>query len=109
MTYEKFKTCIEACYRCASACDNCAVSCLHEDDVKMMSKCIELDMHCAEVCRTAAHLMAKSERYAKQIAVFCAQVCRDCVAECSKHQFDHCRKCAEACRLCAEECEKIAA
>ncbi|WP_375166402.1 four-helix bundle copper-binding protein, partial [Rhizobium hidalgonense] len=28
---------------------------------------------------------------------------------CSKHQHEHCQRCAEACRRCAEECRKMAA
>lgn len=35
--------------------------------------------------------------------------CDACVAECGKHQADHCKRGVEVCRRCAEECRKIAA
>jgi hypothetical protein len=38
------QSCIDACNACADACDFCAASCLQEQDVKMMAKCIGLDM-----------------------------------------------------------------
>jgi hypothetical protein len=34
-------------------------------------------------------------------------VCEACAAECSKHDDDHCRRCAEACRRCAGECRSM--
>lgn len=56
MGNQQFRSCIEACHACAVACDNCAVSCLQEEDVKMMARCIALDMDCAQICRMAASL-----------------------------------------------------
>lgn len=54
MASEQFQSCIEACYACAATCDNCAASCLQEEDVKMMARCIALDIDCAQICRLAA-------------------------------------------------------
>lgn len=51
MLNQKFKDCIDACVACAVACSHCATSCLQEEDVKMMAKCIQLDMECAAICR----------------------------------------------------------
>lgn len=109
MSHEKFKNCIDACYECASECDHCAVACLKEEDVKMMVKCIELDLYCADICRLAATFMARGERYAKQICALCADICEECGNECASHEMDHCKQCAEACKRCAQECRKMAA
>src|SRR5687767_11513192 len=57
-TIQQYQSCIDACLRCASVCDNCASSCLHEEHVHMMARCIQLDMECATVCYTAAKLMS---------------------------------------------------
>jgi hypothetical protein len=88
-------------------CDHCSTACLKEPDVKMMARCIELDMHCAEICRLAANFMAKSELYAKDICELCARICEDCGNECAKHQNDHCQRCAKACKACAEACRNM--
>lgn len=109
MSHEKYKSCIEACYQCAQECDHCSTACLKEEDVKMMAPRIELDMYCAEICRTAAAFMAKGDRFASLICALCADVCEKCADECSQHQEDHCQRCAESCRKCAEECRKMAA
>lgn len=109
MSHENYKTCIDACYACAAACDHCAVSCLQEQDVKKMARCIQLDIDCAEICRLAAGYMARGSEFAKQFCSLCADICKACGDECAKHEPKHCQECAEACRLCAEECRKMAA
>ena len=49
MNRDQLQSCIEACYTCAATCDTCASACLQENDVKMMAKCIALDIDCAEI------------------------------------------------------------
>lgn len=87
----------------------CAVACLQEDDVKMMARCIALDVDCAAICQLAACAMARNSEFSAQICAVCASICQACGDECAKHQMDHCQKCAEACRRCAEECRRMAA
>ena len=86
----------------------CASSCLREEDVKAMARCIELDRDCADICSLAAVLMSRNSELAKEFCALCAKVCRACAEECEKHQMEHCQRCAEACRKCAEECERMA-
>lgn len=109
MSREQFRACIEACYACAAACDRCAAACLKEDEVKMMARCIAMDVDCAEICRTAAAFMARDGEWARQVCGLCAQVCKACAEECARHQAQHCQDCAQACARCAEECGKMAA
>ena len=109
MAHQKFKSCIDACYTCAAVCDHCATACLQEQDVKMMARCIALDMDCAQICRMAAAYMARGSEFAKAICQLCADVCQTCGDECAKHQMAHCQECAEACHRCAEECRRMAA
>ncbi|MCC2597819.1 four-helix bundle copper-binding protein [Allopusillimonas soli] len=108
MPHEKFQSCIDACYACATECDHCAASCLGEQDVKAMARCIKLDMDCAQICRLAASYMARGSEFAQALCRLCADVCQACGDECAKHQMDHCQRCAEACRRCAEECRRMA-
>jgi hypothetical protein len=108
--YHTYKTCIDACLRCAAVCNHCAISCTHEDDVKMMARCIQLDMECAALCYAAAQLMSLGSEQAKALCRICAEACEACGAECGKHAHNtHCQECAAACRHCAEECRRMAA
>lgn len=108
MAHQQFQSCIEACYDSATACDHCAASCLQEQDVKMMARCIALDMDCAQICRLVASYMARGSEMAAAICQACAEVCEACGDECAKHQMSHCQECAQACRRCADECRRMA-
>jgi GH15 family glucan-1,4-alpha-glucosidase len=48
--YHYYQACIDACLHCASICNHCAASCTQEKDVKMIARCIQLDMKCAAIC-----------------------------------------------------------
>lgn len=109
MSNQQYASCIEACNACADACDFCAASCLQEQDVKMMARCIALDMDCAQICRLAAGYMARGSEFAKAVCKLCADVCEACSGECRKHQMSHCQQCAAACQRCADECRRMAA
>jgi len=111
MTNQKIKECIDACLACMVACNHCATECLKEDDVKMMAKCIQSDMECAALCRSAAELMSLGSNYSKELCKICADACNACADECEKHAemgMEHCKECAEVCRRCAEACEQFA-
>lgn len=109
MHHLEFESCIKACNECADACDMCATACLGEDDVKMMARCIALDIDCAQLCRTAAGVMARGSEAAQIVCQACASVCDMCAGECARHPMQHCQDCAAACRRCADECRKMAA
>lgn len=108
--YHTYRACIEACLNCAAICNHCAFSCTQEEDVKMMARCIQLDMECAAICYATAQLMSLGSEKAKDVCRLCTDLCEACGAECGKHtHMQHCQECAEACKRCAEECRKMAA
>jgi hypothetical protein len=109
MPHQQHLSCIEACHSCAVACNHCAASCLKEQDVKMMSRCIALDMDCAAICQIAAAAMSRGSEHAKAICALCADICQTCGDECAKHSMDHCQQCAKACLQCAKSCREMAA
>ena len=109
MAHQQYQSCIDACDTCAQACHHCATACLQEPVVKMLARCIALDMDCAAACRLATGYMSRGSEAAKQACAFCAQIGRLCADECAKHKMDHCKACADARRRCAEECERMAA
>jgi len=108
MSHQRFASCIEACNDCADACDHCAASCLQEDNVADMRRCIALDIDCAAICRLAVGFMARGSDMAATLCEACADVCDVCAEECGRHDMQHCQRCAEACRRCAEECRRMA-
>ncbi|MGB3068355.1 MAG: four-helix bundle copper-binding protein [Ottowia sp.] len=100
----QYQTCIDACNACATACNMCMAACLQEDDVKMMTRCIALDVDCAAMCSLAADTMSRNSELAKHFCRTCSEVCLACANECSQHNHDHCARCAQACRSCAKIC-----
>ena len=104
MGYHENKKIIEACLKCATLCNHCASSCLEEPDVKMMAKCIQLDMECAAICYATAQLLSLGSKHSKAMAKLCAELCQECHKECKKHENKHCKECADACKECAEAC-----
>lgn len=107
MAHEQHRSCIDACNECALACHHCATACLQEPDVKMMARCIALDMDCAAVCELASGAMARGSEQAQAICALCADICDACGEECAKHQPEHCQHCAQVCRRCADECRRM--
>ena len=101
--------CIAACNACEAACLHCASACLQEPDVKMMVRCIALDMDCAQLCQASVALMCGGSDLAPALCKVCAQACQACGDECARHDMDHCQQCAEACRRCADACASMAA
>jgi hypothetical protein len=107
MENPKFKSCIDACLACAVECNSCATDCLHENDIKMMVNCIQLDRQCAVICLASAQLMSIGGVHATHLCAECAEICEACAEECGRHLNDHCKKCAEACLKCARECRNM--
>ncbi len=91
---------------CINECNHCFNECLNEKDVKMLAKCIQLNLECADFCQLSSTLIARNSEQAHEMLLLCAKVCERCADECVKHQNDHCKHCAEVCRKCAETCNE---
>lgn len=70
MNQQTLNACLAACNACAIACNQCAAACLRESDVKMMARCVALDMDCAAVCQLAAAGMARKSDSWRRYATF---------------------------------------
>ena len=109
MSHEQNRGLIEALANCAAECSHCATACLDEHDVKMLSRCIKLDIDCAGICMLTASYVARGSEHADHLLKECAEICEACAQECEKHaHMEHCRSCAETCRRCAEACLQTA-
>lgn len=107
MQQNRYQSCIEACAECANACDMCAAACLGEEMVGPMTRCIALDVDCAQYCRLAAGMMARESEATGLVCQTCAELCTMCGDECAKHRATHCQDCAAACRRCADACRQM--
>jgi len=112
---EALLACIEACFECAQTCTSCADACLGESDVQMLTRCVRLNLDCADVCSTTGRVLLRQTEpdwsLLKQQLRACAEACRVCDEECEKHagHHEHCRTCAESCRMCEEACNQLLA
>src|SRR5829696_7016668 len=112
---EALATCIDACFECAQTCSACADSCLAESNVTELRRCITLDLNCADVCMAAGRALSRQTEYAAAMTAAileaCAESCRLCGDECSRHgdHMRHCQLCAEACRRCEQACRQLLA
>lgn len=105
----KYQDCIDKCLECAAVCNYCAASCLNEQHVDHMRRCIQLDLECEAICYTSAKIMAMDGEHAKEVCSVCAAICESCADECSKHDNHHCQECATICRECSDICKSMAA
>ena len=109
MAHQQYAACVDACNQCAVTCHHCATACLQEQDVKMLARCIALDLDCAAICELAAGAMARGSEQVQAICALCADICEACADECARHTtMQHCVACADACRRCADECRRMA-
>jgi hypothetical protein len=92
---------------CKAACNNCLTSCLDEKDVKMMAKCIKLDLDCAKICEITADFISRQSDHAQHLIKECIEICTKCAQECVKYDMEHCQRCAVACKKCAEVCKNF--
>lgn len=105
MGHKKIDNCIAACLDCVVQTSHCTAACLHESDVKMLARCIQLNQDCKAICLLAIQAMASDSEFAEQICKLCEEICNACADECEQHKhMKHCEKCAKACRQCADAC-----
>jgi hypothetical protein len=105
--------CIDECFDCAQTCTACADSCLSEDTVSDLVKCIRTNLDCADLCDATGRILSRHTGYdanlTRAVLQACAMACRSCAAECDRHasMHEHCRVCAEACRRCEQACRDL--
>lgn len=110
---DRFVDCIHACYECVQVCGMCADACLGEEMVKELTRCIRLNLDCADVCLATGQILSRQtepEWLMSRLQVeACARACDLCAVECEQHarMHEHCRVCAEACRRCQQACEQL--
>lgn len=67
-----------------------------EECVRLCKVCISAASECLDACESA-----RLDRGVMMHA--CAEACKACIAECSKHDLSEYRHCVESCEECLEE------
>lgn len=110
---EKLSEAIDSCFECAQACTACADACLGEEDPGSLTRCIRLDLDCADLCDATGRVLSRQSAFEPQLArsavEACARAVKLCGDECEQHasHHEHCRVCLEACRRCEEACNSL--
>src|SRR5688572_29417877 len=81
--------CLRECHDCATACTICADACLAEDMVKELTRCIRLNLDCADVCAGTGRVLARQTEpdigLLRAQLQACLEACQVCGAECAEH------------------------
>jgi hypothetical protein len=107
--------CIDACMECSEACTACADACMSEEMIAELTKCIRLNLDCADISATTARVLLRQTdvepAVMRSMLEACIQACRSCGEECRQHSehMEHCRVCADACQRCEAACEELMA
>lgn len=98
---------------CAAICTGCADACLAENAGDQLSRCIRLNLDCADICTALSRQamrepQGRSDRFDALLRL-CAETCEECADECEQHaeMHRHCEICASMCRKCAEACWSV--
>lgn len=106
--------CIEACMLCEFACVSCADSCLGQNSLELLCRCIRLNLDCADVCALTSQLVARASaaepKLVQEQLEICASLCAACGHECRRLSFAHdqLKLCAHACNHCETLCRQAA-
>jgi hypothetical protein len=105
--------CVEASFDSAQACTACADACLSEEEVVTLTRCIRLNLDCADICAATGKLLSRqtatnADLIESQVKA-CVDACRICGDECEKHasNMDHCRLCLDSCRTTERACLQL--
>lgn len=104
---DELQACIDDCLRCYRVCLETATRhCLKLGGAHVEQNHLRLMFDCAEVCRSAAHLMISGSEFHPALCAACAPICHACAQSCA--QLGDMRNCVEACRACATSCSRMA-
>lgn len=98
--------CIEECWRCHLVCLNMATNhCPEKGGRHVETAHLKTMLVCAEVCLTAAKVLAMDSTLHRQVCAVCADICDACMTSCA--DLDDMDECIKACRQCRDSCQKM--
>jgi Cys-rich four helix bundle protein (predicted Tat secretion target) len=86
---------------CVVKAQQCAAHCLvaFQEGDTTLADCARKVNEMLPICKAFSYQVAANSPYVKTLSAVCRQACKDCEAECRKHEDKHveCKECAEAC------------
>jgi Cys-rich four helix bundle protein (predicted Tat secretion target) len=102
---------VAATQRCETVGNACLKHCqrLTRLGDKSLADCMRSVSAMLPVSAAMNRLALQDAKRLKELAKVCADICRDCEAECRKHEFHHveCQRCAEACAATVKVLETV--
>jgi len=107
MASPHMQKCIDDCLACYQTCLSMAMNhCLELGGEHVAKEHLTLMMACAEMCRTAAHLMIIGSDHHPYVCAECAEICEQCAKDCER--LGDMEACVAACGKCAASCREMA-
>ncbi len=102
--------CLKACETCATVCNETFHHCFHKvkDGHTEHHTIAALSIDCQEFCGLATELLARESPMISVVCLACADACKMCGAECSKHDDPQMKECTAACKTCESACRAMA-
>ena len=101
--------CLDNCQDAYRKCSETIIHCMQMGGQHVNETHLRRLLDCAEICRTTADFLIRSDRYHTVCGV-CAEFCLACAESCEQFENNDLMKaCAEACRRCAESCQMMVA
>jgi Cys-rich four helix bundle protein (predicted Tat secretion target) len=102
---------LDATFDCQKKAEACLTHCMtmFAAGDTSMAGCAAAVRETIATSRALASLAAANSKHTKELAKVCADVCKDCEAECRKHQakMSVCRECADACARMIQEIARL--
>jgi hypothetical protein len=88
---------------CEAVCEYSINTILQREDPSTRREQLKLLNDCADICTLTVKYIARNSRYAKSLALLCAQICEDCGNHCLQHPDSLSQLCGQLCLKCAQE------
>ena len=92
---------------CKLAAEICLSHCIDEmgKGDKTLLGCAISTRETIAICDSFIQIASQDSKYTKKTASLCAEICKNCAAECKKHAKHHiiCKECMDSCLACAKE------
>lgn len=89
---------------CGDNCEQMITMLIDQEDSYSRKDQIQFLRDCADVCGLMATYFARSSRFSKGLAHFCAHVCGVCGRTCAQFSDYPSQQCAQLCLSCSEDC-----
>ncbi len=104
---------LDAVNNCVVKAQQCAAHCLvaFQEGDTTLADCARKVNEMLPICKAFSYQVASNSPYVKALSAVCAHACKDCEAECRKHEDKHteCKECAEACAKVIAAIESLSA